>query len=149
VLEAMKAHAGVVKVQWASCWTLFCLCVHNEEMQTDVAAHGAVRAVLKAMEQHQANAGVQEAGSWVLKELAGCTAKSSDTATFSASIQAVLKVLDKFPTAKAVQTAAKGALRQLAIHDNNGWVRRICVGRSGRLGRSTTMHALATINECE
>jgi hypothetical protein len=114
-----------------------------------VAAHGAVRAVLKAMEQHQADATVQEAGCWVLKELAGCTANSCDTATFSASIQAVLKVLDKFPTAKAVQTAAKGALRQLATHDTNGWVRSICVGRSGRLCRSTAMHALATINECE
>jgi len=123
--------------------------VHNEEMQAHVATHGAVRAALKAMEQHQTDGHVQEAGCWVLKELARVISMSTDTATLSASVQVLLKVLGSFQTSKAVQVAANSALRQLSTFDTGGCVRRVCVGRSGRLGQSTTMRILTTIDECE
>eukprot|EP00438_Fugacium_kawagutii_P004648 Skav211957 [mRNA] locus=scaffold1559:171824:174625:- [translate_table: standard] len=96
----------------------FCLCVHNDEMRSEVYAYGAARSALKALEVHRMEAKVQEAGCWLLKELAehmaSCKARHGDVmgtpwarnesstdgaykdrATFSAAIQAALKALEK------------------------------------------------------
>merc|ERR1719440_995115 len=70
ILDAMVAHPQAINVQWACCWALFCLSVHNTETQAEVAAYGAVKVTLKTMQVHWAEPRIQEAGCWVLKELA-------------------------------------------------------------------------------
>merc|ERR1711957_50876 len=162
ILVAMQWHLDSSDVQWAGCWALCCLAARNKATRAEIAAYGAVRAALQAMERHRAEARVQEAGCWVLKELAGQppadTTKSpmpgappgappGKTANLVAGAQALLKAMERHPSSVTVQSAACAALRKLVMHDAGGWIRTTCVGRCGRLGRSTTMRALSTINE--
>jgi hypothetical protein len=143
VLEGMRSHEDTASVQWAGCWALFCFAVHNTEMQTEVAAHGAVRIALTALTKHQTEPKTQEAVLWLIKELAGQLAK--DNGLFMSAVTAVLREMGA--TSPLVKKAAASALRQLAAHDTGGRVKTTCLGRCGRLGRSTTMKALEAIKE--
>jgi len=134
-----------VDVQWAGCWALFCVAVHNPDAAAEVAAYGTVHSAIRAMQHHRREPRVQEAGCWVLKELAKHIA--CDDVQLAAALQAVTKALEKNPTCSAVQTAVSSALRKLAVHDRKGWVKAMCLGRCGRYGVSATKQMLSSIKE--
>jgi hypothetical protein len=146
VLGGMRAHAQVASVQWAGCWAIFCLGVHNPDVQREVVTHGGVEAAMKAMDSHRAEAKVQESACWVLKDLAK-HAMVLNSMALSGVIQSVLRAMEKHPKVNKVQTAANSALRQLAMHDTEGWVKSSILGRCGRMGWSTTQRALSAIQE--
>jgi hypothetical protein len=143
IIGGMLSHEDTASVQWAACWALFCVAVHNSEIQIQVAAHGAVRIALKALVKHQAEPKTQEAVLWLVKELAAQIAK--DSSLFMNAVTAVLREMGA--TSPLVRKAAGSALRQLHAHDTEGRVKTTCLGRCGRLGRSTTMKALEAIQE--
>jgi hypothetical protein len=148
VVDGMMSHLSTANVQWAGCWALFCLAVHNSETQMEVADHGAARLAVDALEKHSTDPKVQEACCWLVKELAPQLHKEdSDRTSFMVCVKAVLHLMGS--ASPAVQTAAGSALRQLSKHDTEGWVKTTCLGRCGRLGRSTTMQALEAIKESE
>merc|ERR1719424_2791850 len=111
----MALHEEVKAVQWACCWALFCMCVHNKEMQAEVYAYDALQATLRSMELHREDARVQEAGCWLVKELGGHMVRSKTL--LSSSIQGLLKAMEKHPAEAKVQSASGSALRTLANHD--------------------------------
>lgn len=147
IVDAMARHIELEEVQWAGCWALFCLCVHNPAMQEEVAAYGAGQAALRAMQEHRGEARVQEAGCWVIKELAEQIAGGGTKASLPAAAQAATKALERHPGSEPVQTGASSALRKLAAHDTGAWVRTLCLGRCGHLGRASTRQVLAAIQE--
>merc|ERR1719359_1073331 len=142
----MQAHPEAGNVQRAGCWALFCVGVHNSDVQKDIVLKGGVEAAMKAMDLHRIEARVQESACWVLKDLSE-HAMCAKLVNFSGIIQSVLRAMEKHPKASKVQTAANSALHSLAMHDKEGWVKASILGRCGRMGRSATMRALSAIQE--